>query len=123
MPSDAPATFRPMRPPTALLVAGTAAAVTSGAWTTSATAAVRVAALTVAPQTASPALHTVHMSARFETPVPMSIDLALPGGTRVGWLALPRRSASVDVRWHGLLDGRRVADGRYVVRLHVRGRI
>jgi len=106
-----------------LAPAAVAAAVMSTSAAGAAPAVVHVAELTVSVRKASPGLKAVRMAARSRVPARMGIDLALPSGLRVGWLALPRRTTSIDVRWHGLLEGHRVRDGRYVVRLRVRGRI
>ena len=43
------------------------------------------------------------------------------GGRRVGWLATPQLRRFVRLRWNGRLDGRRVQDGRYAVRITASG--
>ena len=47
----------------------------------------------------------------------VGVELATADGRQLGWIAAPKHRSSVDVAWNGRLNGRRIGEGRYVVRL------
>ncbi len=75
------------------------------------------AALTLGAKTFSPQ-HGRKLTIRMVLPQGAHVGLELTSGKRhLGWLVTPQRRRYVRLRWNGRLDGRRVADGAYSVRV------
>ena len=47
----------------------------------------------------------------------VGVQLATTSGRPLGWIAEPQRRRFLSLRWNGRLQGKRVPDGRYLVRL------
>jgi hypothetical protein len=75
------------------------------------------ATLSVAPQLFSPERATLKVRFRLTVPRQVGVSLVTRGGRRLGWIVPPQRRSTLDVGWDGRIDGRRVPDGRYEVRL------
>ncbi|MEP6813758.1 MAG: N,N-dimethylformamidase beta subunit family domain-containing protein, partial [Actinomycetota bacterium] len=81
-------------------------------------ATAHAATLTIAPRDFSPAAHTLSIAGSLTLPRRVGVELATRRGGHVGWIVRPARRQHVVVGgWDGRLRGRRVADGRYLVRL------
>jgi hypothetical protein len=75
------------------------------------------ASLSVAPREFSPHHATLQVSAKLAIPRQVGVSLVTPGGRRLGWIVSPARRTTLAVGWNGLIDGKRVPDGTYVVKL------
>jgi hypothetical protein len=80
------------------------------------------ASLSLGKQRFSPVVGTLAVRGALPRSQPVGIELATRGGKRVGWIAPPAWRASIALDWDGRIVGRVIPDGRYVVRLVVRGR-
>ncbi|HEX5584221.1 N,N-dimethylformamidase beta subunit family domain-containing protein [Gaiella sp.] len=76
----------------------------------------------VSPQAFSPGRGALAVDGSLTLVRHVGVELARRNGARVGWIAAPARRRTVDLRWNGTLAGRRVPDGRYLVRLVWNGR-
>jgi hypothetical protein len=83
----------------------------------------RAASIDVSPRAFSPVLGPVSISGGLLTPLRVGVQLATPGGGTVGWIRRPARRLQLAAEWNGRLDGRRVPDGRYLVRLVRHGKV
>jgi hypothetical protein len=77
----------------------------------------QAATLQVKPQLFSPAHGTLTIAGSLSLPRQVGVQLTTPSGRTVGWISAPERRMEVSLAWNGRLAGRRVPDGRYVVRL------
>jgi hypothetical protein len=75
------------------------------------------ATLTVRPAAFSPLHARLSVSASVSAAGRVGVQLARPNGRAVGWIVAPSRRRFLTVGWNGRIDGHRVRDGRYVVRL------
>jgi hypothetical protein len=75
------------------------------------------ATLEVTPELFSPAHGTLAIAGSLTLPRQFGVQLAAPSGRVVGWISAPARRREVSLAWNGRLAGRRVPDGRYLVRL------
>jgi len=75
------------------------------------------ASLSVAPHDFSPHHATLQVSAKLAVQRQVGVSLATLGGRRLGWIVPPARRTTLAVGWNGLIDGKLVPDGTYVVRL------
>jgi hypothetical protein len=75
------------------------------------------AELTASPTDFSPALRKLLVHAQLPASGRVGVELATPGGKRLGWIVPPSRRRFLTLRWNGRIRGARVPDGRYVVRL------
>jgi hypothetical protein len=78
------------------------------------------ATIDVRPQQFSPDRGKLAISGTLKLPRQVGVQLATRAGRPLGWIAPPTLQAQVAASWSGRLDGARVPDGRYTVRL-VRG--
>jgi hypothetical protein len=81
------------------------------------------AILTVAPRDYSPLHARLQISATLSVPRQVGVRLATPNGRAVGWIAPPARRTELAIGWDGRIRGRRVPNGRYVVRLIYRSAV
>jgi N,N-dimethylformamidase beta subunit-like, C-terminal len=77
----------------------------------------RAASIDVSPRAFSPANGKLSISGGLLTPLRVGLQLATRDGKAVGWIRRPARRLALAAQWNGRLDGRRVPDGRYPVRL------
>jgi hypothetical protein len=75
------------------------------------------ASLSVAPQEFSPQHATLQVSATLGIPRQVGVSLVTPAGRRLGWVVPPARRTTLAVGWNGRIDGKRVPDGMYVLKL------
>jgi hypothetical protein len=80
------------------------------------------ATLTLGKQRFSPVVGTLAVRAALPRSQPVGVELATMRGRRVGWIAPPAWRAAITLDWDGRVARSAVPDGRYVVRLVVRGR-
>jgi hypothetical protein len=73
--------------------------------------------LTVAPHDFSPKQKRLRIHAALPTLQRVGVQLATVEGRALGWIVPPQRRRFLDLRWNGRLDGKRVEDGAYHVRL------
>jgi hypothetical protein len=83
----------------------------------------RAATLAVAPSDFSPRQATLSVSARLSLTRQVGIRLVTRGGRPVGWIVPPSRRRELAVGWNGRIDGKRVPDGDYLVRLVFRSSV
>ncbi len=83
----------------------------------------RAASIEVSPRSFSPAQGTVSISGGLRIPLRVGVQLATRQGEAVGWIARPARRRELLSEWNGRLAGRRVPDGRYLVRLVRHGKV
>ena len=89
----------------------------AAAVTLAAPAAAHGATLSLGAKAFSPQ-HGRKLAVRVALPRSAHVGVELTSGKRhVGWLATPQQRRYVRFRWNGRLDGRRVADGAYSVRV------
>jgi hypothetical protein len=81
------------------------------------------ATLVVRPSAFSPAHARLTIAASLEIPRQVGIQLARRNGHRVGWIVAPSRRRFLTFGWNGRINGKRVRDGDYVVRLIYRSRV
>jgi hypothetical protein len=82
------------------------------------------ASIAVSPHLYSPARGgKLAISATLETPLQVGLQLSTRAGKPLGWIDPPARRSALSAHWNGWLHGRRVADGRYLVRLVRNGRM
>ena len=84
--------------------------------------AAHAAELTVSPRDFSPLERRLSVRAELPRPERVGVQLATPAGKPLGWLATPQRRRFLSLRWNGRLNGSRVAEGRYLIRLVEEGR-
>lgn len=72
---------------------------------------------TVVPRQFSPSEERLNVRAQLAKPARVGVQLATLGGRPVGWIAVPQRRRYLNLRWNGRLDGVRVPDGRYRIKL------
>jgi hypothetical protein len=82
----------------------------------------RAASIDVTPRQFSPARGSLSISAALQTRLQVGLQLATSSGRPVGWIARPAQRLELATQWNGRLGGRRVPDGRYLVRLVRHGR-
>jgi hypothetical protein len=75
------------------------------------------ASLSVAPHDFSPHHATLQVSATLGVQRQVGVSLVTRGGRRLGWIVPPARRTTLAVGWNGLIDGKLVPDGTYVVKL------
>jgi hypothetical protein len=73
--------------------------------------------LSVVPREFSPDENRLSVHAELATPGRVGIQLATAAGKPLGWIATPQRRRFLTLRWNGRLNGSKVPDGRYAVRL------
>jgi hypothetical protein len=88
-----------------------------------AAAPARAATLTVAPADFSPVRATLSVSATLSLPRQVGVRLVTRSGHAIGWIVPPSRRRELAIGWDGRIDGRRVPDGEYLVRLVYRSSI
>ena len=81
------------------------------------------AKLSVSPSNFSPVRSRLTISASLTLPRQFGIQLVRRSGAPVGWIVAPSLRRSLAFGWNGRVDGRRVPDGRYVVRLVYRSTV
>jgi N,N-dimethylformamidase beta subunit-like protein len=81
------------------------------------------ATLSVAPGLFSPAHARLQVAAQLTVPRQVGVSLVNRRGHRLGWIVPPSRRTTLAVGWNGRFHGRRVADGRYQVRLVYRSHV
>ncbi len=79
--------------------------------------AAHAASLNVSPQLFSPARGRLAVAASLTLPRQVGVQLVTPGGRSLGWISAPERRREISYRWNGRINGGRVPDGRYLVRL------
>src|SRR5262245_31868646 len=79
--------------------------------------AAHAATLTVRPAAFSPAHARLSVSASVSAAQEVGVQLARRDGRSLGWIVAPSRRRFLTVGWNGRIEGKRVRDGRYVVRL------
>ena len=80
-------------------------------------ASAEAADLTISPTDFSPAAKKLRIQAALPSSQHVGLQLATTSGKPLGWLAEPARRRFLTLRWNGRLNGRRVADGHYLIRL------
>jgi hypothetical protein len=75
------------------------------------------ASLSVAPREFSPQHSTLQVSATLRVPRQVGVSLVTRGGRRLGWIVPPARRTTLAVGWNGRIDGKRIPDGSYVLKL------
>lgn len=73
--------------------------------------------LVVAPADFSPAAKKLKIQASLPTRQRVGLQLATPSGTPLGWIVAPQQRRYLTLRWNGRLQGRKVAEGTYRIRL------
>jgi hypothetical protein len=81
------------------------------------------ATLKVSPQLFSPDHARLKLRVHLTVPRQVGVSLVTPRGARVGWIVPPALRSTLDDGWDGRIAGRRVPDGRYVVRLVYRSAV
>jgi hypothetical protein len=81
------------------------------------------ASLTVSPAALNPHRAALRITVRLTVPRQVGVQLATLSGRPIGWIVRPSRRTALAVGWDGRIDGRRVADGRYLVRLLYRSSV
>jgi hypothetical protein len=81
------------------------------------------ATLRVSPELFSPDHAALQVRAQLTVPRTVGVSLVRLSGKRVGWIIPPALRTTLDIGWNGRIDGHRVADGRYVVRLVYRSSV
>ena len=81
------------------------------------------ASLSVAPHDFSPHHATLQVSAKLGVQRQVGVSLVTLGGRRLGWIVPPAARTTLAVGWNGLIDGKLVPDGTYVVKLVYRSSI
>ena len=71
----------------------------------------------VAPQDYSPKVRRMLVTAQLPQPARVGVQLVSAEGAALGWIAPPQRRRYLRMRWNGRIEGERVPDGRYEVRL------
>ena len=84
--------------------------------------AAHAAELTVSPRQFSPLERKLEVRADLPRTERVGVQLVTPAGKPVGWLATPQRRRYLRLRWNGRLNGARVPDGAYRIRLVAAGR-
>ena len=77
---------------------------------------------TVKPRDFSPTTERLRVRAVLPKPGRVGLQLATENGRPLGWIAEPQRRRFLTLRWNGNLQGKRVPDGSYLVRLVGAGR-
>jgi N,N-dimethylformamidase beta subunit-like, C-terminal len=81
------------------------------------------ASLSVAPSEFSPDHATLKISAQLTVERQVGVSLVTPSGRQVGWIAAPSRRRVLAFGWDGRINGKRVPDGDYLVRLIYRSAV
>ena len=81
------------------------------------------ASLSVAPRDFSPEHATLQISATLGVPRQVGVSLVKRNGRRLGWIVPPALRTTLAVGWNGRIDGKRVPDGTYVVKLVFRSAV
>jgi hypothetical protein len=84
--------------------------------------AAHAAELTVSPRQFSPLERRLEVRADLPRTERVGVQLVTAAGKPVGWLATPQRRRYLRLRWNGRLNGARVPDGPYRIRLVAAGR-
>ncbi|HET7044425.1 MAG TPA: N,N-dimethylformamidase beta subunit family domain-containing protein [Gaiellaceae bacterium] len=79
--------------------------------------AAHAADVRVSPQAFSPGRGALAIDGSLTLPRQIGVELARRNGSRIGWISPPARRQMLSLGWNGKLHGRRVPDGRYLVRL------
>jgi hypothetical protein len=87
------------------------------------TAQAQAATLTVAPRLFSPDRARLQVSAALTVQRQVGVQLITLSGKPVGWIVPPSVRRILDTGWNGRIDGRRVPDGSYDVRLVYRSAV
>jgi hypothetical protein len=77
----------------------------------------------VSPQLFSPEHAALQVRLQLTVPRQVGVSLVTWTGRRVGWIVPPARRTTLEAGWNGRIDGRRIPDGRYVVRLVYRSAV
>ena len=80
-------------------------------------ASAHAADLTVKPADFSPLEKRLRIQASLLKVERVGVQLATRNGASLGWIVEPQRRRYLNLRWNGRLAGKRVPDGRYVIRL------
>ena len=88
-----------------------------------AAAPARAATLSVSPSDYSPKRATLQVSATLSLTRQVGVRLVTRDGRAIGWIVPPSRRRELAVGWDGRIDGRRVPDGDYLVRLVYRSSV
>jgi len=78
--------------------------------------------LSVVPRDFSPEESRLRIQAALPKPERVGVQLATGSGRPLGWIVEPQRRRFLSLRWNGRLQGARVPDGNYRIRLLVEGR-
>jgi hypothetical protein len=81
------------------------------------------ASLSLAPRDFSPQRATLRLTAQLGVQRQVGVSLVGRDGHRVGWIVAPAQRTTLAAGWNGRIDGRRVADGNYVVKLVYRSAV
>ena len=81
------------------------------------------ASFSVAPSEFSPDHATLRISAQLTVERQVGVSLVTPSGRQVGWIAAPSRRRVLAFGWDGRINGKRVPDGNYLVRLIYRSAV
>ncbi len=87
------------------------------------TAQAQAATLKVAPRNFSPEHATLSVSAELSLERQVGVRLVTPGGRAIGWIVPPSRRRILAIGWNGRIEGKRVPDGNYFVRLVYRSAV
>src|SRR5437763_380029 len=81
------------------------------------------ATLTVTPRNYSPLHARLRIAATLTVPRQVGVRLVTPSGRAIGWIVPPAQRTALAIGWDGRIRGRRVPNGRYIVRLVYRSAI
>ena len=87
------------------------------------TAQAQAATLTVTPRNFSPQRAVLQVSAQLSIKRQVGVRLVTPSGRAIGWIVPPSRRRILAIGWNGRIQGKRVPDGNYVVRLVYRSAV
>jgi hypothetical protein len=78
--------------------------------------------LSIAPRDFSPTNDRLRIQAALPKPGRVGVELATEQGKPLGWIVEPQLRRYLTLRWNGRLNGTRVRDGSYLIRLVQGGR-
>jgi len=87
------------------------------------TAQAQAATLSVSPRLFSPDHARLQVSAHLTIERQVGVRLLRPDGRPVGWILPPSKRRLLATAWDGRIDGKRVHDGNYIVRLIYRSAV
>ena len=82
----------------------------------------RPAAISVTPTVLSPAGGAIQIDATVQPAAPIGLQVVSQPGALLGWLAPEVRRSALHLAWRGVLGGRRLPDGAYLLRLVSHGK-